>query len=112
MRLEARPPFNDKLTHPRCVGGERRCPPEDCRGPLLFMEQRDAIPVQFRELLFDIRGDLQTSDLEAFRERLESIENLREWLTLDEFYRRALNRRLKQYATRDADWQWQEVIEL
>jgi hypothetical protein len=51
---------------------------------------------QFRELLHDIHDDLEANDLEAFRERLKSVEDFREWLTLDEFDRRAVNRRLKQ----------------
>jgi hypothetical protein len=51
---------------------------------------------QFRELLHDIHDDLEANDLEAFRERLKSVEDFRELLTLDEFDRRAVNRWLKQ----------------
>ena len=28
---------------PRCSGGERACPPEDCGGPFAFMEMLDAV---------------------------------------------------------------------
>jgi hypothetical protein len=111
VRLEARLPVDDRITYPRCVSGARRCPPEDCGGPLRFMARRDAIPGQLRELLCDIREDLAAKDPEAIRERLESFEDLREWLTLDEFDRRTVNRRLKQYATHDPSWKWEEVIQ-
>ena len=32
-----------EITRPRCTGGERACPPEDCGGPFAFMVLLDAI---------------------------------------------------------------------
>src|SRR5450631_2944882 len=34
VRLEARLPVGDKRIYPRCMGGERRPPPEDCGAPV------------------------------------------------------------------------------
>jgi hypothetical protein len=47
----------------------------------------------------------QSDDLAAIRDHMDNIEDLREWLALDTFDRRAVNRRLKQYATGDDAWQ-------
>lgn len=71
------------------------------------MAQRDAVPSHVEDLLEDIQADLDANDIEAVRDRSEDIEALREWLTLDEFDRRGLNRRLKQYATHEESWMWQ-----
>jgi Spy/CpxP family protein refolding chaperone len=68
------------------------------------MARRDEIPRQVDDLLEDIRDDLEANDLEAIRDRADYIEDLREWLTLDSFDRRAVNRQLKQYATNDETW--------
>jgi hypothetical protein len=107
VRIEAREPLNKKHLYPCCIGGQRRAPPEDCGGPLAFMTRRDESPSLVEDLLEDIRDDLEANDLEASRDRVEYIEELREWLTLDNFDRRAVNRRLKQYATNDETWRWQ-----
>jgi hypothetical protein len=44
---------------------------------------------------------------DSIRDRVEEINELSEWLTLDDFDRRTVNRRLKQYAAHDEDWMWQ-----
>jgi Spy/CpxP family protein refolding chaperone len=71
------------------------------------MTRRDESSSLVEDLLEDIRDDLEAYDLEAIRDRVEYIEELREWLTLDSFDRRAVNRRLKQYATNYETWRWQ-----
>ena len=53
-----------------------------------------------------IVDDLEANDIEAIRDRVEEINELSEWLTLDGFDRRRVNRRLKQYATHDEAWMW------
>lgn len=106
VRVEARLALEDKRTYPCCIGGQRRAPPEDCGGPLVFMARRDEAPLQVEDLLEEIRDDLETNDLEAIHALAEDIEELREWLTLDNFDRRAVNRRLKQYVTNDEAWMW------
>ncbi|MBK5124950.1 hypothetical protein IQ288_34545 [Burkholderia sp. R-69980] len=71
------------------------------------MARLDAVPSLVEDLLEDIQADLDANDIEAVRNRREDIEALREWLTLDEFDRRGVIRRLKQYATHDESWMWQ-----
>jgi hypothetical protein len=107
VRVEARLALDDRRTYPCCIGGKRRAPPEDCGGPLAFMARRDAVPSHLADLIEDIQDDLDANDIDAIRDRCEDIEELREWLTLDEFDRRGVNRRLKQYATHDEAGIWQ-----
>ena len=71
------------------------------------MAQRDEVPLKVEYLFDEIRACLEINDLEGLRDLAEDIEELREWLTLDNFDRRAVNRRLKQYASNDENWMWQ-----
>ena len=107
VRVEARLDLGDKFIYPRCIGGQRRAPPEDCGGPLAFVARRDEVPLQIEDLFEDIQNDLDANDIEAIRDRVEDINELRDWLTLDDFDRREVNRRLKQYAAHDEAWMWQ-----
>ena len=107
VRVEARLALETKRTYPGCIGGQRRTPPEDCGGPLAFMAQRDTVASRADDLIEDIRDDLEANDIEAIRDRFEDIDELREWLSLDDFDRRAVNRRLKQYAANDEAWMWE-----
>ncbi len=65
--LEAVWPAEKGATYPRCIGGERACPPEDCGGPYGYLELLEAIgdPHHERhdELLEWIGGEF---DPEAF----------------------------------------------
>ena len=71
------------------------------------MAKRDEIPLQTEDLFEQLCEHLKNNDLEALRDLAEEIEGLREWLTLDNFDRRAVNRRLKQYAANDEAWMWE-----
>ena len=93
-----------KRTYPVCVGGQRAAPPEDCGGPWAFLERRDAVPGHVREHLERLVESVEAGDLDGLRDELEAIESLREWLTLDRFDRRAVNRRLRLYAAGDERW--------
>jgi len=42
----------------------------------------------------------------ALRDRIDEIAPIKEWLQIDKFDRRKVNRRLRQYATGDEEWQW------
>jgi hypothetical protein len=107
VRIEWRLAMDEKRTYPTCVGGPRAGPPEDCGGPWAFMERRDEAPWEAQELLWRIADDLKAGDLNSLQDRMESIRPLLEWLTLDRFDRRQVNRRLKQYALGDEKWMWE-----
>lgn len=92
--------------YPVCISGSRAAPPEDCGGPLAFQERRDAAPWQARELLSHILECVDQRDATALRDRIDEIESVKEWLLLDKFDRRKVNRRLRQYATGDEEWLW------
>jgi hypothetical protein len=68
------------------------------------MAQRDRLPIQVDELFWQLQEDMRADDLEAIRDRQAEIDSLCEWLALETFDRRAVNRRLKQYAMNDAAW--------
>ena len=106
VRIEARLALEDKRTYPCCTGGQRRSPPEDCGGSCVFMARRDEAPMQAKDLLEDLRDALEAKDMDVIHALTEDIDDLREWLDLDSFDRRAANRRLKQYATQDEAWMW------
>jgi hypothetical protein len=106
VRVEMCLAQEDKRFYPCCIGGKRRVPPEDCGGPLAFMARWDEVPLQAEDLLEEIRVDLKNNDLEAIRDLTEDMKELQEWLILDRFDRRAVNLRLKQYATNDENWVW------
>ena len=92
--------------YPLCVGGQRNSPPEDCGGPGSFLERRDAVPFRVSEQLERLVESVQAGDLEAIRDQAEELDSLREWLNLDRFDRRRVNRRLRLYAAGDEDWRW------
>ena len=69
VRIEQRLPLDDTGVYPRCIGGRRQAPPEDCGGSLAFMAQRDRLPIQADELLWQLHEDMRVGDLEAIRDR-------------------------------------------
>jgi len=79
-------------------------PPEDYGGPWAFLQRRDALPFDVVEHLRRLVESVDAGDLEAIRDQAEEIESLREWLDLERFDRRRVNRRLRQYAVGDEDW--------
>jgi hypothetical protein len=94
------------VRYPICVGGQRQAPPEDCGGPWAFLQRRDAVPFDVIEHLARLVESVDAGDREVIRDQSEEIESLREWLDLDRFDRRRVNRRLRQYAAGDKGWQW------
>jgi hypothetical protein len=104
VRIEQRLPLDDTGVYPSCIGGRRQAPPEDCGGPLAFMAQRDRLPIDVDELLWQLQENMRAGDLEVIRDRQAEIDSLSEWLALETFDRRAINRRLKQYAMNDEAW--------
>jgi hypothetical protein len=106
VRIEQFLPPEQAPAYPVCIGGSRSSPPEDCGGPAAFQERRDAAPWQARELLNEIAECVDKRDVTALRDRIDEIATIKEWLQLDKFDRRKVNRRLRQYATGDEEWQW------
>jgi hypothetical protein len=70
------------------------------------MQRRDETPWEADELLWQLREDVMGRDLDSIRDRMEQVRPLIEWLTLDQFDRRKVNRRLKQYGEGDDKWKW------
>ena len=108
IRLERILPFEPDRTYPVCIGGKRSVPPEDCGGSWAFQQRRDEAPWRGQELLDQIAECARARDLTALRDLAEEIPALQTWLTLDHFDCRKVNRRLRQYAIRDAEWRWSE----
>jgi len=104
VRIEGGLAEEPKRSYPRCVGGQRQVPPEDYGGPWAFLQRRDALPFDVVEHLRRLVESVDAGDLEAIRDQAEEIESLREWLDLERFDRRRVNRRLRQYAVGDEDW--------
>jgi hypothetical protein len=56
------------------------------------------------ELLDELWEALKAGGTETLKDRLEQLQPWREWLMLHRFDRRAVNRRLRQYAQGDQGW--------
>jgi hypothetical protein len=101
IRVEAILPSESDRRYPVCIGGKRAAPPEDCGGPWAFMERRDDVHCEVWERFWRLKESVDAGDLDAVQEQMESLESIREWLTLDRLDRRAINRRLKQDVEKD-----------
>jgi hypothetical protein len=101
IRVEAILPSESDQRYPVCIGGKRAAPPEDCGGPWAFMERRDEMPCEVWERFWRLKEVVDAGDLDAVREQMESLESIREWLTLGRFDRQAVNRRLIQDVEKD-----------
>ena len=106
VRVEAGLPEEPKRGYPLGVGGKRQAPPEDGGGPRAFLQRRDAVLLDMVEHLGRLVESVEAGDRDAIRDQLEDIESLREWLDLDRFDRRHVNRRLRQYPAGDEGWRW------
>ena len=86
-RVEAILPFDAKKHYPCCTGGKRAGPPEDCGGPMAYMEQ-----------LVDYRYIAAGGDLEEFCDyEDEELEYLKGY-DPERFDRRQLNNALRRLA--------------
>lgn len=95
IRLEQVLPFDSAKHYPICVAGKRRGPIEGCGGAFAFMQLQDEHPLwkvmpQFAQLLLDHRDDL-----DDYRDELQQLAY---WMVREDFDRRAVNRRLSEYA--------------
>ena len=97
IRLEQILSLDPKKQYPICTAGKRRGPIEDCGGPWAFMELQDNYPLwevlpQFAQFLLDHQDDLDDYQ--------EELRRLAYWVVRENFDRKAVNRRLAEYATR------------
>ncbi|MGH9066346.1 MAG: plasmid pRiA4b ORF-3 family protein [Acidimicrobiales bacterium] len=83
--------------YPRCSGGRRAGPPEDCGGPWAFVELTEPYRV-FAAIsrAAEIIGRLLDDDISISQlgEQREEMASLLPWLGLERFDRRAINRAL------------------
>jgi hypothetical protein len=100
IRLEQVLPLGPKHLYPRCIGSAGKAPPEDCGGPLAFLALKQHYSVCIAEQLVEM---LETGEIE---DRYEELFTFRYWWDVERFDRRAVNRRLKQYALGDEEWRW------
>jgi hypothetical protein len=97
VRVEAILPLETTRPYPVCTGGRRAVPPEDCGGPWAFMElQQHHAPFRLAERLVEIIESVpsRSDDVDDLRDELEE---LRVWIGLDRFDRRAANQRLAEH---------------
>lgn len=107
IRVEKKLSAQSKRHYPTCIGGQRAAPPEDCGGPWAFITLRDEYALyHIVERLAEMLEAFQAGDLEAVEEYREEFAELQYWVNLEQFDRRAVNRRLHQYAVGDEAWQW------
>ena len=72
-----------------------------------FVPPEQTQPWQACELVNQIAECVDKRDMTALRDHIDEIATMKEWLLLDKFDRRKVNRRLRQYAADDDEWRWQ-----
>jgi hypothetical protein len=107
VRLEKIVPCEAQRQYPVCIGGQRAAPPEDGGGPQAYDVLRTEAPWRVQEILNHLGEALTAKDEAAVLDRSEELQAWREWLSLDTFDRRAVNRRLRQYGEGNDKWQWE-----
>jgi hypothetical protein len=100
VRVELLLPFEPVQRYPRCIGGRRRVPPEDCGGPWAFLELRQRYSLlNIADRLFELAKLRLDIGGEAFvHDHYEDVLQLLRRLEIDRFDRRATNRRLAELA--------------
>jgi len=96
VRVEQLLPLELGRLYPRCVGGRRRVPPEDCGGPWAFLElrQRNSV-LNIADRLYELAKCRLAVGAEAFvHDYYEDVLQMQRWLEIDRFDRRGANRRL------------------
>jgi hypothetical protein len=124
VRLEKVLPWNSRRILPACSGGHRLAPPEDCGGAQSYMEQGDprwqewwdAFPREELNLVAKaVKRVLDTGQRPIAEERCRlqrAVGRVKAHRAQrpDRIDRRAINRRLKQYASGDRAWLFHDTI--
>lgn len=107
VRVEQFLPLEARRRYPVCIGGQRAGPPEDCGGPQAYDDRQREAPWRVEEILDQLREALSAKEEDAVWDQVEALRPWREWLALDAFDRRTVNRRLRQYGAGNDDWRWE-----
>ena len=102
IRVEAILAPEPQRRYPVCIDGRRSCPPEDCGGPWAFMALRQQYSMG--HILMRLPEIAEEGDIEDY---YEEIQELRYWAAADRFDRKAVNRRLQDYASGNEAWMWE-----
>jgi hypothetical protein len=101
IRLEKTLSFDAEKSYPLCIGGARQAPPEDCGGSWGFQALKAHYSIPYMaERLLEIAQEEHPRDYRA------EVEVFMYWLSINQFDRPVVNRKLKQYATGDDEWRW------
>jgi hypothetical protein len=111
IRVEQILELDAKRSYPVCVAGRRAGPPEDCGGPRAFFQRKREVPSEIHQSLLQMVEEIEDGDLEAIRDRVESLEPLRPWLSLDKFDRPSVNQRLRDYAEGERQWLFAQPVD-
>ena len=112
IRLEQKLPFNSKKDYPVCIGGARKVPPENCGGPIGFMEIEVSLKLAIRDkkirlaqiMAKFIKGLDEEKGLAIINKYRPEIKKLLAEIKEAEFDRQAVNQRLKKYTLDDPTW--------
>jgi hypothetical protein len=106
IRLEKQRCFDEAKNYPVCIGGKRAGPLEDCGGSEAYLTLREEKyhPIRLLNRFQEIAQEAE-DDADCGEWIREEFPNLAYWLTADKFDRRQANRRFKQYAAGDEEWQ-------
>ncbi len=99
LRVEQIALAEPRKRYPRCIGGRRAGPPENCGGPWAFQQWRQES--RRREVTSRLL-ELAAADADERADNAWEFEDLCRWIVRDDFDRRGLNRRLAALAGRSA----------
>ena len=100
VRIEQRLPLDPKQTYAVCIDGKQAAPPEDCGGALTYLQMRQGLTYRAR---FGGHGREHDFDFNDEDDRgVEGVSADRP-VDPDDFSRREVNARLRQYASGDRE---------